>query len=681
MLCAALGLWRRLGADTRSGIDLDDLVEEAIWACSLGGRPDVGLDMVEHRLAASDESADAELRTLRLTLARDQFLLDMGHQPRIDHAHMLDDQIAALRRSPRSVLFARAVSDLVARATDPDTSSKLDTLLADAVAAVAAEPSSLDHLELQDTRSHHLSVLGRYAEAAELSLEVVRQAVENLPLSQVMRMESNAVNHLIDVGRFQEAAALGRRSIARISEPRLSPLLWSVVALNLAWTLIETGDWDEAESHLSRVRQLAPTGPIMLDATVEAARLSCRRGNLTAAEQLLDDARRSDHMAAAPPGLVAFGREVAAEVAITTGDFEAAWAQLSPALGAGGGHKPLATRDTLLLAARALTGPMRARTRAAVHPSEDRVRDLGKQAAALPSVGDVDWAWRARFEVELAHGRGTDTHQQWAAAVTAGKSLGQPYEHAYALVGLARRALDDGRTDEARQALEEALAVGKGLGARRLLDAVREAAGRARIRLSDDVGRSGAGAGKHGLTGRELEVLRLLAEGYGNERIGRELYISPKTASVHVSRILAKLGVSSRGEASRGRTARGSSSSKTDNRDRAPGRPRSRSAPVGRATTCGPDHARWEADHPETRLSAGMSAAPYGRLAAGSRMPGRFARTGLDASRARRGTVKAAARRTGRRALSRTHVVRRFLPRSIQARTRMLPMFVHPTAT
>jgi DNA-binding CsgD family transcriptional regulator len=134
--------------------------------------------------------------------------------------------------------------------------------------------------------------------------------------------------------------------------------------------------------------------------------------------------------------------------------------------------------------------------------------------------------------------------------VAAGISLGQPYEHAYALVGLARRALDEGRTDEAQRTLEEALAVGQRLGAGRLLDTVREAAGRGRIRLSDDVGRSGGGAGKHGLTGRELEVLRLLAEGYGNERIGGELYISPKTASVHVSRILAKLGVSSRGEAS-----------------------------------------------------------------------------------------------------------------------------------
>lgn len=52
-----------------------------------------------------------------------------------------------------------------------------------------------------------------------------------------------------------------------------------------------------------------------------------------------------------------------------------------------------------------------------------------------------------------------------------------------------------------------------------------------------------------GLTPREQEVLRLLAEGRSNPEIGRVLFISRKTASAHVSNILAKLGVRSRGEA------------------------------------------------------------------------------------------------------------------------------------
>jgi DNA-binding NarL/FixJ family response regulator len=52
-----------------------------------------------------------------------------------------------------------------------------------------------------------------------------------------------------------------------------------------------------------------------------------------------------------------------------------------------------------------------------------------------------------------------------------------------------------------------------------------------------------------GLAAREVEVLRLVAAGRSNRRIAEELYISPKTASVHVSRIIAKLAVSNRGEA------------------------------------------------------------------------------------------------------------------------------------
>jgi DNA-binding NarL/FixJ family response regulator len=52
-----------------------------------------------------------------------------------------------------------------------------------------------------------------------------------------------------------------------------------------------------------------------------------------------------------------------------------------------------------------------------------------------------------------------------------------------------------------------------------------------------------------GLTSRELEVLRLLVAGRSNREISAALFIAPKTASVHVSNILAKLNAASRGEA------------------------------------------------------------------------------------------------------------------------------------
>ena len=54
---------------------------------------------------------------------------------------------------------------------------------------------------------------------------------------------------------------------------------------------------------------------------------------------------------------------------------------------------------------------------------------------------------------------------------------------------------------------------------------------------------------RHGLTPRELDVLRLLGTGATNAEIGRRLYMSPKTASVHVSAIIRKLGVNGRVQA------------------------------------------------------------------------------------------------------------------------------------
>ena len=59
----------------------------------------------------------------------------------------------------------------------------------------------------------------------------------------------------------------------------------------------------------------------------------------------------------------------------------------------------------------------------------------------------------------------------------------------------------------------------------------------------------GTGAALSALTTREREVLRLIAAGRSNREIGAELFISAKTASVHVSNILGKLGVASRTEA------------------------------------------------------------------------------------------------------------------------------------
>jgi DNA-binding NarL/FixJ family response regulator len=96
----------------------------------------------------------------------------------------------------------------------------------------------------------------------------------------------------------------------------------------------------------------------------------------------------------------------------------------------------------------------------------------------------------------------------------------------------------------------------EGLGARTLSSQVTALAQRAGISLDEGTATRANGTdGTHrgavplGLTGREYEVLRLIAAGRSNREIAATLFISPKTASVHVSNILGKLGAGSRTEA------------------------------------------------------------------------------------------------------------------------------------
>jgi DNA-binding NarL/FixJ family response regulator len=139
-----------------------------------------------------------------------------------------------------------------------------------------------------------------------------------------------------------------------------------------------------------------------------------------------------------------------------------------------------------------------------------------------------------------------DARLAWAA-------LAQPQQEAYALLLAARAASAAGNREGAAARLGRAADLAGRLGARPLLEQIGSLARRARVDVPALPGPRGhvepGGAAPFGLTERELEVLRLVAAGRGNRDIAAELVISPKTASVHVSNILGKLGVSSRGEA------------------------------------------------------------------------------------------------------------------------------------
>ena len=151
----------------------------------------------------------------------------------------------------------------------------------------------------------------------------------------------------------------------------------------------------------------------------------------------------------------------------------------------------------------------------------------------------------------LLRTEGRDDPGTWALLVAAFETLDRPWDLARLRCRLAESLLAGGEEQRPRAAelLRLARAVAEHLGARPLADTVDEVARRGRLSLTCATRQGADPAGRLGLTGREREVLRLVSLGRTNRQIAQELFISPKTASVHVSNILAELAVSSRGEA------------------------------------------------------------------------------------------------------------------------------------
>jgi DNA-binding CsgD family transcriptional regulator len=182
--------------------------------------------------------------------------------------------------------------------------------------------------------------------------------------------------------------------------------------------------------------------------------------------------------------------------------------------------------------------------------------------AVAASGGPVERAWLRLAEGELGRARGHSEPRKWKTAAQAWENLGRPYRAAIALWRAAEAHVEIGGRDEASDALRSALEIAQDLGCRWLADELAVLATRARLEVS--AGASGASADgdapatvaagteeqdPFGLTPRERQVLALIAEGATNRQIGKALYMAEKTASVHVSRILSKLGVKSRTQA------------------------------------------------------------------------------------------------------------------------------------
>jgi DNA-binding CsgD family transcriptional regulator len=164
-------------------------------------------------------------------------------------------------------------------------------------------------------------------------------------------------------------------------------------------------------------------------------------------------------------------------------------------------------------------------------------------------LGVEGLAWQARMEAEWARLRWLadvdppDMSEHiglWQRAVD-GFGYGNAFEQARSRARLAAVLRAAGQPADAAEQAGQAREVARRLGAEPLLAELRA--------LGTSRAPSHAASGSGALTGREHDVMTLIVEGRTNRQIARQLYISEKTVSVHVSNILAKLGVHSRTEA------------------------------------------------------------------------------------------------------------------------------------
>jgi DNA-binding CsgD family transcriptional regulator len=202
----------------------------------------------------------------------------------------------------------------------------------------------------------------------------------------------------------------------------------------------------------------------------------------------------------------------------------------------------------------------RARHRGAPAPDDGTATTLLErlgQAAASPAAAGLPElaAWHATAVAERTRQQRPSDPAAWAAAVAGWERLGQPYRAAYACYRQAEALLASGDRQTAAEVLGHAAEITGRLGARPLDTEIRALARRARLDLAPHAAATAPEPGAStpaeqlGLTPREAEVLALVAAGRSNRQIAQALFISPKTASVHVSNILAKLGVAGRVEA------------------------------------------------------------------------------------------------------------------------------------
>jgi ATP/maltotriose-dependent transcriptional regulator MalT len=560
-----LALWPRVDEpETLAGVDHTTLVTLAARAHGLDADEAHAIKLFEQALAQMDEAAEPHrvARTLA-ELASARWATGRAESARND----LDRALALLPESEpspeRALILEQKARFLLLQGRFAESRDASDEALRAAEAA-----------RVEDTKALVLNRLGlalfllgeeeRGEPVLRESLELARRSGSNDQLATCIVNFSDAL-HMS--GRGEEAAELVKEGEAEIT-PGDRSILWLICARSEI--LFFLGRWDEAEAILPAKNQGS--------SSTTYANVLLRRASLLLGRGHFEDARAAiDHAGTfladtVEPQIIAPAGAMRVELELHSGNVEAAREAAEKAIDQLEFCSDDAARMALISAA----------ATAVEAAGAERARDLGdaaeleacqlraelgaaRTAAAAETTGrELELAYQLTAEAHLARARDdADTAERAAAAAVAWEPLPRPYQAAMCRRREAEARAAHGEREAAGAAAARALAVAEELGSEWLAAEVAGLIARARLphgtaladgaaggpRPATSADGTAAGDNPFDLTPRERQVLAALAEGATNREIAASLFMAEKTASVHVSRILAKLGVRSRTEA------------------------------------------------------------------------------------------------------------------------------------
>ncbi len=562
----ALELWPTIeGAEALAGVDEVELLRRAAEAAYRAGPIDRALTFAQHALALVDER-DATLRAALLAerlgryswasgregdaLAYYQQAVELAPErlPSTERARALAGHAHILMLNWRDTAAARRAQEAIDAARE--------------VGAVAVEAHALNTLaEAKEFLGYEAAALSLMEQSARLTER--SDDDDNVGDDNVGRLWTNRVDLLFAVGSIEESAAVARQGRAVLRDRGLARSIGAYADGYGSLALIDLGCWDEARVILDEAIGLAQSGWWRAWPLQSRAWLNWLTGEIDEAERDLDEIQRLAPELEAGQFLAAQALAVAA-LAIQTEHWDTAVqtvAEIVRQLPVEEGH-PVVHWPTMTAVWLGLW--------AAAEATREQSSVVSGRLA--PCLGDLDRllaaaerrplerrtvryrALLALCGAERARVEGAASSEDWRRALAALDALGAVSQRAYARVRFAETLLAEGaERSEAADALNAAVELFSGAPRSPIRALAENIARRARLRVAErrDNATARAGDDGSGLTEREAEVLRLLAEGRTNREIGEALFISPKTVSVHVSSLMRKLGVRRRADAAR----------------------------------------------------------------------------------------------------------------------------------